>query len=58
MINVRNPAVGPHYSVSVVSRRRVKPKVDPLLSVALPMSEDVSLHRVRLPAPVAQELEV
>lgn len=38
--------------------RRIKPQVDSLFPVTLPMGVDIRLDSVRLPTPVAQELEV
>lgn len=37
---------------------RVKPEVDPLLSVSLPPGEDIGLNYIGLVGPVAEELEV
>lgn len=36
----------------------IKPKVYSLFSITLPMYVDIGLDRVRLPAPISQELKV
>ena len=37
---------------------RIEPKVYSLFFITLPMDVDIGLDRVRLPAPVSQELKV
>lgn len=48
----------PEDGISVIVCSRVEPKVNSLLTITLAMSVHVGLHRVWLPAPVPQELEV
>lgn len=48
----------PHYCIRVERQSRIKPEINPLFPVTLPMSIDVGLDGVRLAGPVAQELEI
>lgn len=57
-IYLHNVAMVPQNGVSVEVRGRVKPEVNPLLSVTLSVSVDVCLNCVRLSSTVPQELEI
>ena len=48
----------PDDGVSVEVPRRVKPEIELLLSVSLPLGEYVSVQNIRVATKVSQELEV
>ena len=50
--------VVPQYCVRVEVSSRVKPKIDSLFPITLPMSIDIGLDCVWLPSPIPQELKV
>lgn len=58
LVSLHNMVMVPEYCVSVEICSRVKPEVDPLLPITLPMSIYIGLDCIRLPSPVPQELKV